>query len=90
VEECSVRRLIVSAVDEKQRVTVRFQDTGPGVPPAQPLFQPFQKGADRTGMGLYVSRAILRSYGGELRYEPGGEGACFAVDLQIFQREVAQ
>jgi two-component system, LuxR family, sensor kinase FixL len=90
VEECAVRRLTVSAVEQKQRVTVRFQDTGPGIRPTQPLFQPFQQGAAQTGMGLYVSRAILRSYGGELRYEPGEEGACFAVDLQIFQHEVAQ
>jgi signal transduction histidine kinase len=90
VEACSVRKLIVSVVEEEQQVTVRFQDTGPGVPAGQPLFQPFQQGADLTGMGLYVSRAILRSYGGELRHEPGGEGARFAVDLQFFQHEVAQ
>jgi signal transduction histidine kinase len=90
VEGSSVRELTISAIEERQRATIRFQDTGPGVPPAQPLFQPFQQGAERTGMGLYISRAILRSYGGDLRHEPGSEGACFAVDLQVAPPENAQ
>jgi len=29
-----------------------------------------------------VSRFIVRSYGGELRYEPTAAGACFAVELE--------
>jgi len=33
-------------------------------------------------MGLYVSRVIVRSYGGELRFEPQSAGSCFAVELQ--------
>ncbi len=33
-------------------------------------------------MGLYVSRAILRHYGGELKYEPQAAGACFTVELE--------
>ncbi len=85
VEECPVRELTICVVEQRQRATIRFRDTGPGVQTPQPLFQPFQQGADLTGMGLYISRAILRSYGGELRYEPGGTGACFAVDLQVVQ-----
>jgi len=88
VEGCPVRELSISVVEDRQRTTVRFRDTGHGLSKSQPLFQPFQPGADRTGLGLYVSRAILRSYGGELRYEPGASGACFAVDLQVGRREV--
>jgi two-component system sensor kinase FixL len=90
VEQRSVRELTISVAEERQRATVRFEDTGPGVSSPQPLFQPFQQGADRTGMGLYISRAILRSYGGELRYEPGEKGACFAVDLQVAEHEVVR
>jgi two-component system, LuxR family, sensor kinase FixL len=90
VEDCSVRELTISVAEERQRATVRFSDTGPGVSSPQPLFQPFQQGSDRTGLGLYISRAILRSYGGELRYEPGGKGACFAVDLQVAEHEWAK
>jgi two-component system sensor kinase FixL len=32
-------------------------------------------------LGLYISRAILRSFGGELVFEPRTEGCCFAVRL---------
>ena len=35
----------------------------------------------RPGLGLYVSRAILRSAGGDLQFEPRKEGCCFAVSL---------
>ena len=39
------------------------------------------QGADGTGLGLYVSRAIVRSCRGELRYEARTAGCCFAVVL---------
>jgi signal transduction histidine kinase len=32
---------------------------------------------------LYVSRAIMRSFGGELAYEARSEGACFTVALPL-------
>jgi len=47
------------------------------------LFHPFQPGAISTGLGLYVSRAIVRSYGGDLIYEERTRGACFAIVLGI-------
>jgi signal transduction histidine kinase len=59
-------------------------DTGPGIPAPERLFEPFQPGADGAGLGLYVSRAMLRSYGGELRYEPQESGSCFVVEAQVF------
>jgi two-component system sensor kinase FixL len=45
------------------------------------LFRPFQTGAQAFGLGLYISRAILRSHGGGLRYDPGEPGSCFTVEL---------
>jgi signal transduction histidine kinase len=62
---------------------VRFQDTGPGITEPARLFAPFQPGADGSGLGLYVSRAVVRSYGGELRFEPQDSGACFRVEIPI-------
>ena len=62
-------------------VLVRFEDTGPGVQQPERLFQPFQHGSDATGLGLYVSRAIVRSFAGDLRHEPRPRGSCFAVEL---------
>jgi len=75
------RQLRVEAKVERDLVVVRFHDTGPGVAHPEELFQPFQPGAHSHGLGLYVSRAILRSHGGGLRYEPEESGSCFAVDL---------
>jgi signal transduction histidine kinase len=62
-------------------VVVRFRDTGPGVAHPEELFRPFQPGAHSSGLGLFVSRAIVRAHGGSLRYSPEAEGSCFAVEL---------
>jgi PAS domain S-box-containing protein len=66
---------------ERDLVVVRFHDTGPGVAHPEELFQPFQRGAQSLGLGLYITRAILRSHGGGLRYEAPETGSCFAVEL---------
>jgi C4-dicarboxylate-specific signal transduction histidine kinase len=71
---------IVAGV-ERDLVVVRFHDTGPGVAHPEELFQPFQPGAQSVGLGLYITRAILRSHGGGLRYEAPATGSCFAVEL---------
>ena len=60
---------------------VRVADTGPGVAHPDELFKPFQPGAHSVGLGLYISRAILRAHGGGLRYEPQERGSCFTVEL---------
>jgi PAS domain S-box-containing protein len=75
------RELRISAAVERDLVVVRFRDTGPGVALPDELFRPFQRGAHSIGLGLYISRAILRSHGGGLRYEAQAAGSCFAVDL---------
>jgi PAS domain S-box-containing protein len=79
--DCSCRELRISATVENDLVLVRFRDSGSGVEHPEELFQPFQPGAHSHGLGLYISRAILRSHGGGLRYEPQTSGACFAVEL---------
>ena len=48
---------------------VRFEDTGTGIANPENLFRPFQRDAQATGLGLYVSRALVKSFGGELVYE---------------------
>jgi two-component system, LuxR family, sensor kinase FixL len=81
LENASVRELRISAELESDLVVVRFRDSGPGVAHPDELFRPFQPGAHSFGLGLYISRAILRSHGGGLRYEPPPPGCCFAVEL---------
>ncbi|MGD0365498.1 MAG: PAS domain-containing sensor histidine kinase [Bryobacteraceae bacterium] len=81
VETSPRKELAITASAEDASVVIRFEDTGMGVPSPQHLFRPFQPGADGTGLGLYVSRAIVRSFRGELRYEARPAGCCFAVVL---------
>ncbi|HET9108900.1 MAG TPA: ATP-binding protein [Steroidobacteraceae bacterium] len=76
------RALSVRATIESDMVIVRFRDTGSGVANPERLFLPFQKGAVSTGLGLYISRAVLRSHGADLRYEGREEGSCFVVQLR--------
>jgi two-component system, NtrC family, sensor kinase len=68
-------------------VTVRVQDTGPGIPPEklEMIFQPFYStklNRGGTGLGLAISHEIVRRHGGDLRVvSQPGEGACFLVEL---------
>ena len=79
--ECPVRELRITAELERDLVVIRFYDSGPGVSHPENLFKPFQPGANSAGLGLYISQAILRSYGGGLRYEPQPAGSCFMIEL---------
>jgi two-component system, LuxR family, sensor kinase FixL len=82
VQQSTVRELRITAESDQRRVIVRFHDSGPGIASPDHLFEPFQPGADGVGLGLYVSRAVIRGYGGDLRYEQRPTGSCFAVELQ--------
>jgi two-component system sensor kinase FixL len=77
------KRLRIAASEENGNVAIRFEDTGIGVASPESLFRPFQRGAQSSGLGLYVSRAIMRSFGGELAYEARSEGSCFVVILPL-------
>ncbi|MFY9903562.1 MAG: HAMP domain-containing sensor histidine kinase, partial [Terriglobales bacterium] len=79
----ATKRLRIVAREEDGTVVIRFEDTGTGVASPENLFRPFQRGAQSSGLGLYVSRAIMRSFGGDLSYEPTSEGCCFAVALPL-------
>ena len=83
------RQLRIVARAEGHRVAVRVQDTGGGVLDPKHLFRPFQPGAQSTGLGVYLSRALLRSFRGDLRYEPeprcgaAPAGSTFIVELSL-------
>lgn len=79
--ESGRRELTVRTSVEANRVSVRFQDTGCGVSHPDRLFRPFQQQARATGLGLYLSRAFMRSFRGDLRYEPEPHGSSFIVEL---------
>jgi two-component system sensor kinase FixL len=83
LDNAPVKRIRITMKRESQAVVIRFEDTGLGIADPRSLFRAFQREAEATGLGLYVSRALLKSFGGDLSFEPGEEqGCCFAVTLQ--------
>jgi PAS domain S-box-containing protein len=87
MEERKQRELTVSAHREGLGVAIRFRDTGGGVTHPERLFHPFQSDAQSTGLGLYLSRALMRSFKGDLHYEPESDGSIFVVELSSAPRE---
>lgn len=75
------RNLTISARSQDDLVLIEFVDTGGGVLQPDHLFRPFQDGARSTGLGLYLSRAFVRSFGGDVHYKAAPHGACFTVSL---------
>lgn len=64
---------------------IRVTDTGPGVADVTALFHPFRPDSDGTGLGLYTSRAIMRSIDGDLRHVPTPSGCRFDVVVPTAQ-----
>jgi PAS domain S-box-containing protein len=85
MQDAPEKRLRIVAAWEDGEVVVRFEDTGPGIADTRNLFRPFQRDAQSTGLGLYVSRAILKSFGGDLVHETRAAGCSFCVKLQPAQ-----
>lgn len=81
LEHAPVKRITISVAAHHGIVSIRVADTGPGIDSPEKLFQPFQKGAESTGLGLYLSRAFVRSFHGDLRYDPVESGCAFVIDL---------
>ena len=82
--------VLIRSDDTADRLKVTIADHGPGVLEADRarLFVRFSRGADSgsgegTGLGLYVSRQLLRAMGGDLWLEPAGAepGASFTLSL---------
>ncbi|WP_029353729.1 ATP-binding protein [Bosea sp. 117] len=81
----------VSVVAQGDRLELRVEDRGPGVPPGERehIFEPFRRlEASRNrrhggaGLGLAIARQLAQSYGGELTVgEREGGGARFVLAL---------
>jgi two-component system sensor kinase FixL len=82
LQEVRSKEFEVSATTEKGKAVVRFRNSGPPIANPSALFQAFQPGAEQTGLGLHVARALVRSFGGDLRYEAVPNGCCFTVVLE--------
>ena len=81
VESMPERGLHISVELNSDDAIVTVADTGPGVRNLEMLFHPFRPGADGSGLGLYISRELARSFGGDLHYEHREKGCAFRVTV---------
>lgn len=86
LEEAPQKKIEISVSAGASLLWIRVTDSGPGIGSTAHLFQPFQKGADSTGLGLYLSRAFVRSFHGELRHDPSVPGCSFVIELSLAGR----
>ena len=82
------RRLTVDTWSDDGVVHVGVQDSGAGIPAAfiDRLFKPFAttKGRRGTGLGLYISRQLVREAGGDLALTSRpGDGARLVITLPV-------
>lgn len=80
------------AVDQRRRrATVEVRDRGPGIPLSQRrrLFRRFARlstadGTRGSGLGLYISKAIVEDHGGTIHYAAArGGGSVFGFTLPV-------
>jgi signal transduction histidine kinase len=94
-------RLVVSVQADGDDAVVTFTDNGPGVTNPEALFhlhpvRPDGVRADDAsapggaGLGLYISRELARSVGGDLRYAGSSDGARFQVVVPLVRDHVAE
>jgi signal transduction histidine kinase len=87
--------ITMSVKNQGQDLLFAVIDTGPGIPPDKQalIFEPFiqaENGARQlqgTGLGLPISRSLIRTHGGELWVESeDGEGSAFFFTLPVERR----
>jgi signal transduction histidine kinase len=79
-----VRVTVGGPTAETRAVTVRVEDTGPGIPPAikARLFEPFVSGKETgLGLGLSICRRLVEAHGGSIRGDNVPPGAVFTFTL---------
>lgn len=86
-------RIAVTLSVDADALRLAVQDNGPGVRPEdqEVIFDKFRQGGDTltgkpqgTGLGLPISRGIIRHFGGKLSLEsPAGAGARFVFTLPL-------
>jgi CheY-like chemotaxis protein len=91
-DEPECHEIALRTYNDDKQVVLEVSDTGPGVPyeRREHIFEPFVSTKEigvGTGLGLFVSRNIVRSFGGDIVLvdQPHG-GALFRVTLPPYSR----
>jgi PAS domain S-box-containing protein len=82
----AVAELRIASVRTDEGIEISVADTGPGLPPeiAETPFRPFATTKlNGLGLGLSISRSIVESHGGVLRFETGPLGTKFQVIFPV-------
>jgi PAS domain S-box-containing protein len=79
--------LIVETHTEKGFCVVSVIDNGRGLENQEHLFQPFHPEASGSGLGLFISRTLAKSFGGQLNFVPLEQGCRFDLVLQEAKQE---
>lgn len=80
-------RITIRTWAEPAHVAIAVADNGPGVPPEarSRLFDPFFTTKDvgqGSGLGLFISQAVVTRRGGRIDFDAGhAGGACFVIRL---------
>jgi len=89
VEHSPQKELIIEVTERDRQTIIQLRDTGSGVADTELLFHPFHPSSQGSGLGLYVSRALVRGFGGELNYIPVDQGCCFEIAIPFANLTVA-
>ncbi|WP_268033043.1 ATP-binding protein [Algoriphagus sp. PAP.12] len=82
-------RLTVITKASKNRIQIKIQDNGPGIPNEirDKVLQPFfttKKGTEGTGLGLSISHDIVKAHGGEIKIDSEEDkGTTFFIQLPL-------
>ncbi len=83
-EQIEAPQLAIRAFDRKGRAVLRISNNGPAIADPSALFQPFRTASTNgTGLGLYVARAMVKNFGGELQHVPTVTGVTFEITLRF-------
>lgn len=86
MEDRDRRTIVIQARCDEQRVTISVQDSGPGIAVEyqKRIFDPFfttKKPGQGLGLGLTISKRILKEMGGDITILPSSQGALFVISL---------
>ncbi|HMU43104.1 MAG TPA: PAS domain-containing protein [Ignavibacteriaceae bacterium] len=88
-DDTSRNKIVVKSFIEDESVIINFTDTGPGIPESNytKVFEPFfttKKQGKGTGLGLWVSYGIVKSFQGDIKIKSSlGSGTSFIINLPI-------
>ena len=85
-------KLKVSITTLKSDISIKFSDTGPGIPPEMipRIFEPFFSTKDPTkgtGLGLSVCYGIIKKHNGSITFYNQEIGGCFEIKFPLINED---